>query len=319
MIDYVGSRGARVKPMLEVTLGPLRLRNPVMTASGTFGYGLEFEGLLDLARLGAIVTKGLSPEPRPGNPPQRIVETPGGMLNSIGLQNVGVEVFVREKLPRLRELGATVVCNVFGECVEDYVRVAERLDGEEGVAALELNVSSPNARRGGIEFGRDPALLEEVVGAVRRATRKPLLTKLTPNVTDIVALARVAEGAGSDVLSLVNTYTGMAVDLERRRPIPALGHGGLSGPAIKPLALYAVARVASQVGVPVIGIGGIVSARDALEFLVAGARAVQVGTASYVEPDVAVRIVDGIAAWLAERGIADVNEIVGTLERPGGA
>jgi dihydroorotate dehydrogenase (NAD+) catalytic subunit len=314
VLDYARSRVVPVKPNLEVSLGPLRLKNPVMTASGTFGYGLEFSTHLDLRRLGALVTKGLSPEPREGNPPQRIVETCGGMLNSIGLQNVGVEAFCRDKLPRLRELGATVVCNVFGEKVEDYVRVAERLDGEPGVAALELNVSCPNVREGGIEFGRDPRLLGEVVATVRRASRLPLITKLTPNVTDISVLARAAQDAGADVLSLVNTYTGMAVDLEKRRAVPARGVGGLSGPAIKPLALYAVSQVAGRVSVPVIGIGGIVSARDALEFLVAGARAVQVGTANYVDPAVAARILDGIEAWLAERGIRDVNEVVGTLE-----
>jgi dihydroorotate dehydrogenase (NAD+) catalytic subunit len=286
-----------------------------MTASGTFGYGVEFEEHLDLTRLGAIVTKGLSIEPRAGNPPQRIVETPGGMLNSIGLQNVGVELFLRDSLPRLRELGVTVVCNIFGQSLEDYVRVTERLEREEGVAALELNASCPNVTEGGIMFGRDPEQLAGLVRAVRGATGRPLITKLTPNVTDIVELAHAAVEAGSDILSLVNTYQGMAVDVERRRPIPPGGVGGLSGPAIKPMALYAVSQVAPRVDVPVMGIGGIVCLRDVLEFLVVGARAVQIGTANYVEPAIAERMVDELAAWLAEHDIGDVNEIVGTLER----
>ena len=303
-------------PRTEVDVGGVSLRNPILAASGTFGYGLEFVPFFDLREIGGFVTKGLSLRPLAGTHPHRIVETPGGMLNAIGLQNVGVEAFVAERLPALREAGATVVANVFGETVEEYAEVAAILDTADGVAAIELNVSCPNVRRGGMLFGQDPEGLGQVVAAARRATRKPLWTKLTPNVTDLVRLARVAEGEGSDALCLVNTYSGMAVDIETRAPVIRFGSGGLSGPAIKPMALWAVYQVAPQVKVPVIGIGGIARLSDALEFLLVGARAVQVGTANYIEPDVSARIARGLPAWLAARGVADVNEFVGTIERP---
>jgi len=303
-----------VEPSLAVTIGSLRLKNPIMGASGTFGYGLEFQDFLDLEALGGFVTKGLSLLPRKGHPPPRIVETPCGMLNAIGLHNVGVEAFLEEKLPALRGLDTAVVCNVFGERIEDYVRLVERLDGQEGVAGLELNVSCPHVERGGVEFGSDPRLLHEVTSACRAATGLPLWVKLTPTVTDILETAQAAVEAGADALSLVNTYRGMAVDLERRRAIPARGVGGLSGPAIKPMALYAVHRVARAVSVPVVGIGGIRNATDVLEFLVAGARAVQVGTMNYVEPGITARLAGEVGDWLASHGVPDINDLVDSLE-----
>lgn len=302
-----------MEPSLAVEIGAVRLKNPLMGASGTFGYGLEFEDFLDLESLGGFVTKGLSLDPRLGHPPPRIVETPAGMLNAIGLQNIGVEAFLREKLPALRDRDVVVVCNVFGERIEEYAGVLERLEGQEGVAAAELNVSCPHVERGGVEFGQDPGLLHELVSACRSVTSLPLWVKLTPAVSELLDTARAAVDAGADVLSLVNTYRGMAVDLEGRRAIPAGGVGGLSGPAIKPMALYAVHRVARGVSVPVVGIGGIRSATDVLEFLVAGARAVQVGTMNYVEPGITARLVPEVREWLEARSIGDVNDLVGTL------
>ncbi|MDQ7006797.1 MAG: dihydroorotate dehydrogenase [Acidobacteriota bacterium] len=302
---------------LEVGVGAgLRLRNPVMTASGTFGYGLEFEPFVDLRRLGGIVVKGISPRPRSGNPPPRLVETPAGMLNAIGLQNVGVERFIEEKLPLLRERDATVVVNVFGQRVEDYVKVAETLDGEPGVAALELNLSCPNVAHGGYLIGKSPSTVAEVTRAVRRASQLPLWVKLTPNVSDIVGIARAAADAGADALSLVNTYQGMVVDVETRRPALANVTGGLSGPAIRPLAVAAVFHVARSLDIPVIGMGGIVCARDIVEFLLVGATAVQVGTASFNEPGIAARLVGELAQWCVEHGVSDVRELVGAIEMP---
>jgi dihydroorotate dehydrogenase (NAD+) catalytic subunit len=302
-----------VTPDLSVAVGPLRLKNPVLTASGTFGYGLEFLPFLDLADLGGIVVKGLSPRPRRGNPPERIVETPAGMLNAIGLQNVGVDAFVAEKLPELRKYDVAVVANVFGETVAEYVEVTEKLDAAAGVHAIELNVSCPNVEAGGMAFGSDPAALARVTRACRDATRLPLIVKLSPNVTDIRETARAAEAEGSDAVSLVNTYVGMAVDVDRRRPVLANVSGGLSGPAIRPLAVWATWQVSRTVKIPVIGMGGILTARDALEFLLAGATAVQVGTANFIHPDAAVRVARGLAAYLAEHGIGTVRELVGAL------
>jgi dihydroorotate dehydrogenase (NAD+) catalytic subunit len=299
---------------LSVDVGRLRLRNPVLTASGTFGYGLEFTPFLDLASLGGIVVKGLSPRPRRGTPPPRIVETPSGMLNAIGLQNVGVDAFVAEKLPALRAHDTAVVANVFGETVAEYAEVCRKLDDAEGVAAVELNVSCPNVECGGIVFGQDPAAVAEVTRACRRATRLPLWVKLSPNVTDIRVFARAAEGEGADAVSLVNTFVGMAVDVERRRPVLANGSGGLSGPAIRPLAVWLTWQVARSVRIPVIGMGGIATAHDALEFLLAGATAVQVGTANFIRPDAAVAVARGIEAHLAAHGIGSVREIVGSLQ-----
>jgi dihydroorotate dehydrogenase (NAD+) catalytic subunit len=307
-------------PRLQVKLGPLTLKNPVVTASGTFGYGTEFLPFLDLGRLGGICVKGLSLKPRRGNPPPRTFETPAGMLNAIGLANVGVEAFIAEKLPALRAFDTAVIANIFGETVEEYVEVARRVSSAQGVAAVELNISCPNTERGGRIFGCDPDGTRRVVSAVRAACRLPLIVKLTPNVTDIVALARVAVESGADILSLVNTFLGLAVDLDRRRTVLANGVGGVSGPAIKPQALYLVHQVCAALKVPVMGMGGIMSARDALEFLLVGARAVQIGTANFVDPAASVKILDGIRDHLQERGIPDVNDLVGTLRGfpPGG-
>ena len=303
-----------VTPDLSVALGPLRLKNPVLTASGTFGYGLEFTPFLDLAELGGIVVKGLSPRPRRGNPPDRIFETPSGMLNAIGLQNVGVDAFISDKLPALGKYDTAVVANVFGETVAEYVEVCAKLDAAPGVAAIELNVSCPNVEAGGIAFGSDPVLLEKVTRACRDASRLPLFVKLSPNVTDIRVTARAAEGGGADAISLVNTYVGMAVDVERRRPVLHNVSGGLSGPAIRPLAVWATWQVSRAVKIPLVGMGGILTARDALEFILAGASAVQIGTANFIHPDAAVRVARGLAAYLSEHGIASVRELVGTLK-----
>lgn len=303
-----------VRPDLSVRLGPLRLKNPVITASGTFGYGLEFLPFLDLSALGGIVTKGLSPKPRPGNPPPRIVETPGGMLNTIGLQNVGVDAFIEEKLPRLREFDTAIIANVFGETEAEYVEVCAKLDAAAGVSAVELNVSCPNVEEGGMIFGNDPRALARVTRVCREATRLPLIVKLSPNVTDVTRTALAAEEAGADALSLVNTFVGMAVDVEARKPVLARISGGLSGPAIRPLAVWQTWQVARAVEIPVIGMGGIVEARDALEFILAGAAAVQIGTANFIHPDAAVRLVGGLEDYLAERRIEALSELVGALD-----
>jgi dihydroorotate dehydrogenase (NAD+) catalytic subunit len=304
---------AAVRTQVDVGRG-LVLKNPVLTASGTFGYGLEFEEFLDLALLGGVVVKGISPAPRAGNRPPRIVETPAGMLNAIGLQNVGVRRFIDEKLPLLRGRGATVVVNVYGAGVDDYVTVAAALEAEEGVSALELNLSCPNVKDGGVLIGKSPRAIEEVTSAVRRVTRRPLWVKLTPNVTDITEVARAALAGGADCLSLVNTFLGMMIDVETRRPALSNGCGGLSGPAIRPLAVAMVHQVHQALpDAPLVGIGGIVSARDVVEFLLAGARAVQVGTANFNDPGVAARIIDDLAAWCAAHNVADVNELVGAL------
>ena len=300
-------------PDLSVELGALRLKNPVLTASGTFGYGTEFLPFLDLGALGGIVVKGLSPAPRPGNAPPRIVETPAGMLNAIGLQNVGVDAFLADKLPALRSHDTVVVANVFGETEAEYVQVCEKLEGAAGLGAIELNLSCPNTEAGGMIFGNDPVAMARVTRACRRSTRLPLIVKLSPNVTDIRETARAAEAEGADAVSLVNTFVGMAVDVERRRPVLANVSGGLSGPAIRPLAVWMTWQVARAVRIPVVGMGGIQSARDALEFILAGASAVQIGTASFVRPAASVEILRDLEAWLAARGIATLRELVGAL------
>jgi dihydroorotate dehydrogenase (NAD+) catalytic subunit len=303
-----------VTPDLSVDVGRLHLKNPVLTASGTFGYGLEFLPYLDISALGGLVTKGLSPRPREGNPPPRIVETPAGMLNTIGLQNVGVDAFVDEKLPALAPYDTAIVANVFGENVDEYVEVCTKLDGAKGVAAIELNVSCPNVERGGMIFGNDPTALAEVTRACRRATGLPLWVKLSPNVTDITETARAAEGEGADALTLVNTFLGMSIDVDRRRPVLTRISGGLSGPAIRPMAVWMTWRVSQAVGIPLIGIGGISEARDALEFILAGATAVQVGTASFVYPDAALRVLQGIESYLVAQGLPTLRQLVGALE-----
>lgn len=304
-------------PRLAVEVGGgLRLRNPVIAASGTFGYGLEFAGVTDLRAIGAIVVKGLSLEPHRGHRAPRIVETSAGMLNAIGLQNVGVREFVESKLPQLREIGTPIVANCWGHAPEEFAEVAARLADAEGLAAVEINVSCPNKREWGKIIATDLELTREVVRLVRARCRLPLWVKLSPNVTDIVSFARVAEEEGADALSLINTLVGLAVDLDHRRPMLTNGTGGLSGPAIKPIALRMVRDVASAVKIPVIGMGGIASGDDALEFLLVGARAVQVGTASFTDPRATERIAGEIAVGLRRRGCADVRDWIGTLGDP---
>ncbi len=304
---------------LTVELGPLRLKNPVMVASGTFGYGKEYAELVPPERLGAMVVKGISLEPRSGNPPPRIWETCGGMLNSIGLQNVGLRAFLEEKLPWLRPLSVPVIVNLFGNTVEEYRELASALDGQEGIDGLEINISCPNVKAGGMTFGSDPEMAYQVVSAVKSSTNLPVITKLTPNVTDITVIAKAVEDAGTDILSLINTVAGMAVDLQTCQPRLANVVGGLSGPAIKPIALRMVWQVVQVSRVPVIGLGGIVSVEDALEFLIVGAKAIQVGTANFINPPVTLEIIDGLEDYLRQRGLEDINEIIGTLEIPEGS
>jgi len=302
------------KPDLSVEIAGIKMRNPVMTASGTFGYGEEFSPYLDLESLGAIVTKGLSLVPRAGNPMPRIIETPGGMLNAIGLQNVGIDAFIEKKVPFLKKVNTPVIVNFFGNTIDEYAELAGRLDAVSEVAAVEINISCPNVKHGGIAFGVEPQAAFEVVKAVREMTIKPLIVKLSPNVTDIVEMAQACADADADALSLINTLTGMAIDLNKRRPVLANITGGLSGPAVKPVALRMVWQVARAVKLPIIGIGGITSATDALEFLLAGATAVQVGTANFLSPGIAQKIVQDMERYLAENGIKDVKELIGALE-----
>ena len=303
-----------MKPDMSVNIGSIALRNPVMTASGTFGYGQEFAEYVNLDKIGAFVTKGLSLMPRAGNPTPRIVETPGGMLNAIGLQNVGIDAFIAKKVPFLKTVNTPAIANYFGYTIDDYAELTRRLDAIPEIAGLEVNISCPNVKQGGIVFGTDPKCAADVVRACRAATSKTLIVKLSPNVTDIVAMAQACADAGADVLSLINTLTGMAIDLSRRKPVLANVTGGLSGPAIKPVALRMVWQVARAVKLPLIGIGGIMNATDALEFILAGATAVQVGTASFINPGAAEEIASGMEAWLAENNVASVSELIGALE-----
>jgi dihydroorotate dehydrogenase (NAD+) catalytic subunit len=302
------------RPDLSVEIAGFRLKNPVMPASGTFGYGEEYAPYLDLEGLGAIITKGLSLEPKAGNPTPRIAETDGGMLNAIGLQNVGLSAFVKDKLPFLRRLSTPVIVNFFGNSLEEYGEMARRLADVEGLSAVELNISCPNVKRGGIVFGTDPLAAAEVVGLVRRNLDLPLIVKLTPNVTDITVMARAVAESGADVISCINTLTGMAVDIRRRRLRLANGTGGLSGPAIRPLAVRMVHQVVRTVDIPVIGVGGIMRAADALEFLIVGARAVQVGTANFVDPGAMAGIIAGLEEFCRKEGIARIEDLIGTLE-----
>ncbi len=303
---------------ISVDIASLKLKNPVMTASGTFGYGEEYSEFVDLNRLGAIVVKGLSLLPKEGNPTPRIVETPAGMLNAIGLQNIGIKAFINEKLPFLRQFDTPVIANFFGDSIDEYVRAAVELCNASaasgGIHALEMNISCPNKQAGWIVFGTDPKTMEQVVTAVRKAANLPLIVKLSPNVTDIGFMAKVAENSGADAVSVINTITGMAVDIRRRRPVLANNTGGLSGPAIRPIAVRMVWEVCKAVKIPVIGMGGIMTANDALEFLIAGARAVAVGTASFTNPQATVEIAEGIERFMAEEGLSDINELIGSLK-----
>ena len=303
---------------LAVGLGPLRLANPVLVASGTFGYASELAGLVDLARLGGIVTKTVTVKPRPGNPPPRIVETPAGMLNAIGLQNVGIERFVTEKLPYLAELDPVVLVSIMGYTTGEFVTLAERLDGLPGVDGLELNLSCPNvaysAGGGAKMFAHDPELTAEVVREVRAVTSLPVIAKLGPDVADIAAIGRAAEVAGADALAVMNTIPGMVIDLERRRPVLANITGGLSGPAIRPLAVRLTYQLASAVHIPVVGIGGIMDHRDALQFLLAGASAVQVGTATFTNPRAALDVLEGLERFLDEAGVERLHDLIGAAQ-----
>ena len=305
--------------LLGVRVGDLALANPILVASGTYGSGVETADQVDLSRIGGVVTKSVTSRPRRGNPPPRIVETPSGLLNSIGLMNPGVDAFMERVMPALRELPCRHIVNLAGESEQDFRDLVRRFDGTEGVDALELNVSCPNVA-GGLDFGADPGLLEALVSACREATERPLWVKLTPNVTDVTLLARAAERGGADALSLVNTFRGLAVDWRSRRPRlgSPTGGGGLSGPAIRPLALHAVAAVHRAVEIPVVGIGGIASADDVLEFVVAGATAVQIGTGNFRDPHLPVRIADDLGARLAQEGEGPLREMVGTLRLPDG-
>ncbi|HEY3384455.1 MAG TPA: dihydroorotate dehydrogenase [Vicinamibacterales bacterium] len=301
---------------LSVQIGSLRLKSPIMSASGCFGYGLEYADVVDLSSLGAVVVKGLFLAERPGHPPPRIVETPAGMLNAIGLQGIGVHRFVREKMPELRAHRATVVVNICGTTVDEYVEIARILSDVEGVAAIELNISCPNIKEGGISFGCDLAAARTVIAAVRRATTLTLIPKLTPNVTSVASFAQAAEEAGADAVSLVNTFLAMAIDVETRRPRLSNVVGGLSGPAIRPIAVRMVYECASRVKIPVIGMGGITCAVDVLEFLIAGATAVQVGTANFIDPFIWGKLDSGLREYLSRHGLARITDLIGSLELP---
>ncbi len=309
MPDFAGQ-----KPDLRVSFAGIELKNPVIAASGTFGYGVEFEDVVQLSKLGGFVVKGLSKEPMIGNPPPRLFETPAGMLNAIGLQNIGAKAFIEEKLPLLREMkNIVVIANVFGYTREDYERTIHMLNEAEGIAAYELNVSCPNTAHGGIVFGTAPLMLEDVVLTAKRASVRPLIVKLSPNVTSIAQMAQVAEGAGADVISLVNTFVAMSIDVETRKPRISHVTAGLSGPAIRPIAVRMVYEAAHAVKIPVIGMGGISTAADVIEFMLAGATAVQVGTASYWDPCATEKIVDELEQWCIEHRVSQVAGLTGAM------
>ncbi|HQB93125.1 MAG TPA: dihydroorotate dehydrogenase [Smithellaceae bacterium] len=298
---------------MSVKIGTLKLKNPVMTASGTFGYGGEYADYVDLNKLGAIVVKGLSLKPRAGNPPPRIMETPSGMLNAVGLQNIGVDTFIEEKLPILRKYDTNVIANIYGETYDEYKKVAQKLTSAKGVHALEVNISCPNVRKGGLSFGADPKSAAAVTRKVKEVTGLPVIVKLTPNVTDITAIAAAVEKAGADAISLINTLTGMSVDIFTRRPHLKNVTGGLSGPAIKPVALRMVWQVLQKISIPVIGIGGIMNAEDALEFLILGTKAVQIGTANFINPQATIEIIGGIERYMELNGIKNISKLIGTF------
>ncbi|MDP3478986.1 MAG: dihydroorotate dehydrogenase [Desulfoprunum sp.] len=300
-------------PDLRVKIGSLSLDNPVMTASGTFGYAREFERLMNLHRLGAIIVKGISLHPRHGNPPPRIVETACGMLNAIGLQNVGVERFIKDKMGFLGNLNVPIIVNILGDSLDEYREITERLGDSPAVAAIEVNISCPNVKKGGVAFGTDPAMAAAVTQAVKEKSPVPVIVKLSPNVTDIAAIARAVEDAGADAVSLINTLIGMAINLKTRRPELANVVGGLSGPAIKPVALRMVYQVARAVNIPVIGIGGIETAEDALEFMLAGATAVQIGTANFINPRASEEVVEGITEYVLQENLPSVRDLIGAL------
>ncbi len=300
-------------PSLHTRIGSLTLLNPVIAASGCFGYGVEYADAIDLSTLGGVAVKGLFLEERDGHAPPRIVETPSGMLNAIGLQGIGVHRFVKEKLPELRRLGATTIVNICGSTLDEYVEVARVLSDADGVGALELNISCPNIKEGGIQFGCSLGGTHDVVSAIRKVTTLPLIPKLTPNVTDVASFARASEDAGADAISLVNTFLAMAIDIETRLPKLTNGMGGLSGPAIRPIAVRMVYECRQVVKIPIIGMGGIASAEDAIEFMIAGANAVQIGTANFADPFIWTRVIDGITAYLTRHDLASASALVGTV------
>jgi len=305
------------KTCLKVEIAGIKLKNPVMTASGTFGYGEEFSPFIDLDRLGAMVLKGITLKPKRGNPPPRVIETPSGMLNAIGLQNVGVEVLIKEKLPYLKKFNTPVIINISGDTIEEYVELAQKLEEisvKMGVAGLEVNISCPNVKKGGMVWGTDAKTTYKIVSSIRKITTLPLIVKLSPNVTNIKIIAQAAEEAGADALSLINTLVGMAVDIDSRRSKLANISGGLSGPAIKPVALWMVWQVFQTVNIPIIGIGGIMKVEDALEFIIAGARAIEIGTANFVNPKVTMEIIEGMEKYLIKNNIKDINELVGSMK-----
>jgi dihydroorotate dehydrogenase (NAD+) catalytic subunit len=305
----------KIKPNVSIDFAGIRLKNPVLTASGTFGYGEEYAEFVDLNKLGGVIVKGISLKPIKGNPPPRIWETPSGMLNAIGLENPGLDVFINEKLPYLRQFDTAVIVNIFGYSLEEYARVAERLDGIPGIAGLEVNISCPNVKAGGMVFGTDLRASFELLSAVRKATDMPLIAKLSPNVTNIVDFAKAAQDAGCDGLSLINTLLGMAIDVRCMKPRLANCVGGLSGPAIRPVAVRIVWQVAKSVQLPIIGMGGIMTGEDALEFILAGASAVAVGTANFVNPRATLDVLAGIESLLDEQGIRDIKDIIGAVAK----
>lgn len=301
-------------PRLAVEIAGIHFNNPVLGASGTFGYGLEFAELIDLNRIGGFVTKGLSAKPLAGNAPPRIVETHGGMLNAIGLQNIGARAFIEEKLPRLRAYDTRILANVFGYSDEDYLEAITILNDGEGISAYELNISCPNVKEGGIVIGNSPDAAARLTEKAKRVSTRPLIVKLSPNVTDVTKLARAIVGAGADCLSLINTIVGMSVDVNTRRPRLSYGTGGLSGPAIRPIAVRMVYEVARTINVPLIGIGGIASATDALEFIIAGATAIQIGTANYYDPTITMKVIDGLSEHLSRQNIEHINSLIGSIK-----
>ena len=302
------------RPDLSVEVAGIKMRNPIMPASGTFGYGEEYMPFLDLEKIGAIVTKGVSLKPKAGNDMPRIAETISGMLNAIGLQNVGIDAFISDKVPFLSRFDTPTIVNFFGNTLEEYGEVAGRLNDIPTVAGVELNISCPNVKKGGIVFGTDPIAASEVVTLVRSKLQKPLIVKLTPNVTDITVVARAVEEAGADAICCINTLTGMSVDIRTRKPRLSNRTGGLSGPAIRPIAVRMVHQVVQSVNIPVIGVGGIINAMDALEFLIVGASAVQVGTANFIDPAAMISIIDGLEAFCIEEGIDDIHQVIGSLK-----
>lgn len=296
---------------LSIKIAGLTLPNPVGVASGTFGFGEEYSHLFPLSALGALYTKAVTPEPRAGNPPPRLVETPSGLINSIGLANVGLKRFLAEKVPFLEQAGCPVILNTAGSCMEDYRTVVEETAGTGVIAAYEINISCPNVKKGGLAFGTDPAMVEELVSDLRKRTRKPIIPKLTPNVTDIGIIAQAAENGGADAISCINTVRGMVIDIKKRRPVLDAGIGGLSGPAILPVGVAAVHRASRCVGIPVIGLGGIMSAGDAIQYLLAGASAVQIGTGLFVDPELPLTVLDGIAGYMRENGFNRLSDFHG--------